>query len=106
MDPYYLRQTEEIITEEINRPEPSVIISQRPCKLYRRVKQPQTAPYTVREDLCKGCKDCLQIGCPALQWKVQDATEKAFINQALCAGCSICSQLCPVDAIVRNEDNE
>jgi indolepyruvate ferredoxin oxidoreductase alpha subunit len=105
VDPYYLRQTEEIITEEVNRPEPSVIISQRPCKLYRRVKQPPTVPYTVREDLCKGCKDCLQVGCPALQWTAQDASEKAFINQALCAGCSICTQLCPVDAIVRVEEN-
>jgi indolepyruvate ferredoxin oxidoreductase alpha subunit len=106
VDSYNLKQAEEIISEEVSRPETSVVIAERPCKLYRRIKQPATAPYMVKEDVCKGCKDCLLIGCPALQWKTQEPVGKAFINQALCAGCSICSQLCPVDAIVRTEENE
>lgn len=106
IDPYNLKQVEEIIKEEVHRQEPSVIISERPCKLYRRIKQPPVTPYMVKDDLCRGCRDCLQIGCPALQWKPQQPVDKAFINQALCAGCSICSQLCPVDAIVRTEEHE
>ena len=68
-----LKQVEEIISEEVHRPEPSVIISERPCKLYRRIKQPPVVPYMVKDDLCRGCRDCLQIGCPALQWKPQQA---------------------------------
>ncbi len=65
-----LKQVKEVISEEVNRPEPSVIISEAAVQTAPpESKQPPVVPYTVEEDLCRGCRACLQIGCPALEWK-------------------------------------
>ena len=47
-------------------------------------------------DACIGCQKCIrEIGCPALY-----AFEgKVCIDESLCTGCTLCSQLCPVHAI-------
>ena len=43
VDPYDLKATEEVVTEELAAPEPSVIITRRPCVLLRSVeKHPPT----------------------------------------------------------------
>lgn len=45
---------------------------------------------------CINCKKCIrEIGCPALI--VVDG--HAAIDEALCTGCGLCSQICPVSAI-------
>jgi indolepyruvate ferredoxin oxidoreductase alpha subunit len=99
VNPYDLLQLEKVLTEEINRPEPSVIISEAPCVLHRRDATRATKPYAVQEAACIGCKACLQLGCPAIEW--QDGTPKgvARINEPLCAGCTICAQVCAKGAI-------
>jgi len=51
---------------------------------------------------CIGCEECLEY-CPVGAIGMED--EKARIDQGLCAECGNCfrSEVCPVDAIVRNE---
>ena len=94
VDPYDLKATEEVVTEELAAPEPSVIITRRPCVLLRSVeKQP---PYQVEPDKCKGCKMCMRIGCPAISWK----DKKAVIDPTQCVGCGVCEQLCKFDAFL------
>lgn len=45
---------------------------------------------------CINCKKCIrEIGCPALI----TVDGKVTIDQNLCTGCGLCSQLCPVSAI-------
>ena len=91
VDPYDLKATEEVVTEELAAPEPSVIITRRPCVLLKSVEK--HPPYQVEPDKCKGCKMCMRIGCPAISWK----DKKAVIDPTQCVGCGVCEQLCKFD---------
>ena len=92
VDPYDLKQCDEAVKEELAAEEPSVIISRRPCALLKYVKH--NAPLKVNNDKCIGCKSCMRIGCPAISIK----GGKAHVDNTLCVGCGVCSQLCPVGA--------
>lgn len=53
-------------------------------------------------DKCINCKKCIrEIGCPALITVDGQVT----IDEGLCTGCGLCSQICPVNAI-GGADNE
>ena len=93
VDPYDLKQTEDAIKEELAAPEASVIISRRPCALLKYVKH--NKPVKVDADKCRSCKMCMKIGCPAIYMK----DGKAAIDNTLCTGCGVCTQLCHFDAI-------
>ncbi len=92
VDPYDLKQCEAVLKEELAANEPSVIISRRPCALLKTVKH--KAPLRVVKDKCKGCRSCMRIGCPAISFK----DGKARIDQTLCVGCDVCTQLCAFGA--------
>lgn len=93
IDPYNLDEVKTAIKEYIDKDEPAVIISERPCLLIEKTGLP---PLMVSADKCQGCKACLRLGCPALSW----ADERAVIDTAACVGCTVCAQLCKDDAIV------
>ncbi|MBQ2227954.1 MAG: 4Fe-4S binding protein, partial [Firmicutes bacterium] len=92
VDPYDLAACDAAVKEELAAEEPSVIISRRPCALLKYVKH--NAPLKVNTDKCVGCKSCMKIGCPAISIK----EGKAHVDDTLCVGCGICTQLCPMDA--------
>ena len=96
VDPYDLKATEQAVTEELAAPEPSVIITRRPCVLLKTVEK--HPPYRIEPDKCKGCKLCMRIGCPAISWKEED--KKAVIDPTQCVGCGVCDQLCKFDAFL------
>lgn len=93
IDPYNLKECEETIKEELSIKEPSLIISRRPCALLKGVKL--NPPLVVKEDKCKSCKMCMKIGCPAISMK----NGIAKIDNTLCVGCEVCSQMCKFGAI-------
>ena len=93
VDPYRLDECEKAIKEELEAKEPSVIISRRPCVLLKSVK-PQP-PLRVDPDVCRGCRRCMKLGCPAISFK----EGKARIDRTLCTGCSVCTELCAFGAI-------
>ena len=93
VDPADLKTTEAVIMEEINKDEPSVIISRRPCALLKSVKAKPALK--VDPEKCRNCKACMKIGCPAIS--IKDG--KAKIDATLCVGCDLCKQLCAFDAI-------
>ena len=97
-DPYETREFEKIVREETASMEPSVIIAKRPCALLKT--SPGGKPYAVDPVLCRYCKVCLKIGCPA----IADRGDKVEINNALCTGCGLCASLCVFKAISRGED--
>ena len=114
VDPFNLKMLQTILRREVNRPEPSVIISDAPCVLFRRIEKagPRPVLYVESSD-CIGCKACLQLGCPALEWVTftQEAAAaqpkkkgEAYVNPSLCVGCEVCSQICKKGAIKKRDD--
>ena len=103
LNPYDLEATKIAIQEEMNRPEPSVIITDKPCVLIKREGVfKRGIILEVEANKCSGCKACLKIGCPAIEWRSEGGHKgKAFINPQLCTGCDVCRQLCKFEAIGR-----
>ena len=93
VDPYDMETCKAVITEELSADEPSVIISRRPCALLKYVKHP--GPICSDSEKCRGCKACMNIGCPAISME----NGKAKIDNTLCVGCGVCKQLCKFDAL-------
>ncbi len=93
VDPYDMETCKAVITEELSAEEPSVIISRRPCALLKYVKHP--GPICSDSEKCRGCKACMNIGCPAISME----NGKAKIDNTLCVGCGVCKQLCKFDAL-------
>ena len=88
--------------------EPSVIITRWPCAL-KRFSEADTEEFgrvftekcVVDREKCVGCKKCTKTGCPAIS--VDKETKKASIDINQCLGCEVCLQVCPKDAIVKEE---
>jgi indolepyruvate ferredoxin oxidoreductase alpha subunit len=103
INPLDLEETRRVIAEEMERPETSVIITNKPCVLIKRDDVFQKGPvYAVDAEKCSGCRACLKIGCPAIEWRPADDGSKkgkAWIDPLLCTGCDVCRQLCKFDAI-------
>ena len=93
VDPYNIAECEAAVREELEVAEPSLIISRRPCALLKEVKH--NPPLVVDQDKCKSCKMCMKIGCPAISMK----GGKAKIDNTLCVGCGVCSQMCKFGAL-------
>ena len=55
----------------------------------------------VEHDKCIGCKLCLKTGCPALSFDKENKLSNIDRNQ--CVGCGVCAQVCPKQAIVKEE---
>jgi indolepyruvate ferredoxin oxidoreductase alpha subunit len=112
VDPYKLKETIEVIREEAERDAASVIITENsPCMLLRRANPTEKFEhpfYVIDTDRCRGCKVCLEIGCPAISWQAQEGLTKdrhkrkgtAFITKNQCVGCDVCGQVCKFDAVV------
>ncbi len=93
-DPFDLEGFKKVVSEEVEKEEPSVIIAQRPCALLKTVKY--TGKMTVT-DACVKCKLCLKIGCPAISFN----GEKICIDTTQCNGCGYCTQICKKKALVK-----
>jgi len=97
VDPYDLKETDRVIAEELAADEPSLIISQAPCPLAG--KKTLGVKRTIDADLCRECRLCLKLGCPALD----GAGKKPVINELLCIGCGLCEQVCRFGAVAGKE---
>jgi indolepyruvate ferredoxin oxidoreductase, alpha subunit len=100
VDPYDYDQVLETIKEEMAKDGPSVIHTKRPCVLMP--KRIMEEPYVVDLEKCNACGACFRISCPAIA--AHESTErghhKAVIDTTLCTGCTLCSQICPEEAII------
>lgn len=103
VNPLDLEETRRVLAEEMERPETSVIITNKPCVLIKRDEVFQKGPvYAIDAEKCTGCRACLKIGCPAIEWRpAGDGSKKgkAKIDPLVCNGCDVCRQLCKFDAI-------
>ena len=113
VNPNDIEAAQKIVKQEIERPEPSVIIAKSPCVLLPEMKKRKDKKlYIVIPEKCTGCRTCLKLGCPAIEWVplTPDEAKKlgykesqkgySRINAVLCDGCSQCAPLCKFKAIV------
>ena len=97
-DPFDLVGFEKAVKEELSVDEPSVIIAQRPCALLKTVKY--SGKCKVDSDKCRSCKKCMKLGCPAIVFE----DGKAKIQETQCNGCGLCTNVCPFNAISKEEE--
>lgn len=112
VDPYELPTLFKVLRQETKVPEPSVIITNRPCVLVEDYKPRK--PFKVIEDTCTGCGNCVDVGCPAIHVTRRDTVikpsgkevERNFvrIESAACTGCGLCLTPCAPEAIVPVEE--
>ena len=95
-DPFDVKHFEEVVKEEVNADEVSVIIAQRPCALLKTVKY---RGHCEISDDCRKCKQCLKLGCPAISL----VGDKVIIDETQCNGCGLCVNVCPFKAIKKIE---
>ncbi|MDD1726771.1 MAG: indolepyruvate ferredoxin oxidoreductase subunit alpha [Methanothrix sp.] len=93
VDPYQLDETIKSFERARDYPGLSVIIARRPCVIKARKAGQRPRPLQIN-DQCKGCKICIDFGCPAIEFE----EERARIN-SLCTGCGVCAAICPASAI-------
>jgi indolepyruvate ferredoxin oxidoreductase alpha subunit len=112
VDPYNVEETIRVIREEVNRDAASVIVTKNsPCILLRRSKPLQRfkhSRYQIDNELCTGCRLCLDVNCPAISWNptpepsssVPKRKGVAYINKDQCVGCELCAQICKFNSII------
>ena len=98
VDPYDVKTTTETVREALAQPTVTVIIARRECALIakRDKKGAISKKHYIDQEVCKKCRTCVdKFQCPAISSidKVQN------IDADLCAGCGVCSQVCPYKAI-------
>lgn len=109
INPNNLQEVKETLDWAYSLDETSVIITDWPCVLKKKYNSFDMENYQdlwstkdiVIEDKCTGCKVCLKTGCPSLVFDKE--TNKVSIDSNSCVGCDVCLQVCPFDAIVKEE---
>lgn len=96
-DPFNIKNFEHVVKTEVQRDEPSVIIAQRPCALLKGVKYKGHCTVT---DNCKKCKMCMKLGCPAISETPEGGVK---IDLTQCNGCGLCMNVCPFEAIEKED---
>jgi len=108
-DPFDLRHTVSVIWEMLQESGPRVLVLRQECALVRGKKQPRRFRVSVDAETCIGeecgcSRLCTRVfRCPGLRWN--SATQKTEIDEAVCTGCGVCADICPVGAI-RKEGSE
>jgi len=98
VDPYDTSATIEAIKEALTQESVSVIIARRECALItkRDEKGAIVKKHFIDQEACKKCRTCVtKFQCPA----ISSIDKVQTIDEALCAGCGVCAQVCPYKAI-------
>ena len=91
-NPHHLDESIDAVAKAVSFEGPSAVIFRAPCV---NLVKPEV-PVSINAEICTGCKKCITaIGCPAVGFNGKVAT----IDETLCTGCGLCTQVCPFGAI-------
>jgi indolepyruvate ferredoxin oxidoreductase alpha subunit len=101
INPLQIKKSQQVLQDfkdKMNESGVSVIIAKSPCPLFETrmtKKQKKIVFRTDESKSCADCKKCLkELGCPAFYVESSDDVEHVLIDESLCSGCSVCSQIC------------
>ena len=104
VDPFDVAATVEILLRLLQKETGvKVLILKRECALVSAKHQKRLFRVEVEQDRCLGetcgCNRlCTRVfKCPGLMW--DRASGKARVDEAICTGCGVCSEICPASAI-------
>jgi indolepyruvate ferredoxin oxidoreductase alpha subunit len=103
VNPRNVKKTIEIYKKALSFKGTSVIVSKAPCILLdlqdKRRSGGKISTFEINQEKCTQCKICIiRFGCPAFY---SEDDGRVYINESLCNGCAICTQICPSKAISR-----
>jgi indolepyruvate ferredoxin oxidoreductase alpha subunit len=108
-DPFDLKGATEKILDLINDEKGvRVLISRRKCALVKAKEEKATYKMRVDPEKCLGescgcARICTRVfKCPGLIWNQEEG--KSRIDEVICTGCGVCSDICPQTAILREEN--
>lgn len=107
INPLKLAEVKEAIEWGLSFDEPACLITRWPCVLKKLSAMDKEefgnykAVNKVDPEKCIGCKSCIRTGCPALEFHAD--VKKVTISAGQCVACDVCAQVCPVQAIGREE---
>lgn len=101
VNPRNIKKMERVLKDALSYDGVAVIVARHPCAILwtreRRKRGLKITPFYVGEE-CNLCMKCIEtFACPAI---VFDKTKNQVrIDETLCIGCAVCSQICPEKAI-------
>lgn len=106
-DPFDLQATSSVIWELLQETGPRVLVLRQECALVRGKKSTRRFKVSVNPDKCIGeecgcSRLCTRVfRCPGLRWNA--VSSKTEIDEAICTGCGVCADICPVGAIEKEK---
>ena len=98
VDPLDLYHAIDVVKQVAAEPGVKAIIFKSPCAVLIKSKEPAV----IDAEKCKNCKRCIKaLGCPGIVLK----DGKPAIEESLCTGCGLCSQVCAFHAITTGGEN-
>ncbi|MFA6783690.1 MAG: indolepyruvate ferredoxin oxidoreductase subunit alpha [Sphaerochaeta sp.] len=107
INPLDLKEVHETLQWGLSFTDPALIITRYPCAL-KKYSTADKSEFGVLQSICRvdaekciGCKACVKTGCPSILF--DSTTKKASIDTTQCTGCTVCAQVCPKNAIIKEE---
>ncbi|WP_026478527.1 thiamine pyrophosphate-dependent enzyme [Alkaliphilus transvaalensis] len=100
---YDYKAATKVFKEEIAYEGLSIIVANGPCALKYNMEEPY---FYVDPKICISCRACIRTNCPPLMMTEYEGFDKlkSSIDKDMCVGCSVCAQVCPVNAIKSSAD--